>query len=421
MNRASTPGFTQGQLLLPVLETIGELGGSATPAEVIDAVSARLGVPDAVKNDFHEVDTGKWGMRKRSAWRQSLHWVRLNAATAGLIGREEYGRWTLTEKGRESLATCRPGLILTVYETPDGQAIWADAITAAGALADSSIQLLLSSPPYPLMSGRGYGRFNEGEVVELIVNCAREWRHAMKDEGSIVLDFMDCWLPKAQTGGAARSLYQEKLLIALCEDVKLYFADRLFWRNTSHLPDSPWVTIRRVRCNADTHQLLWLSKTPNPRADNRKIMVDAAPATIAAYLQKARRGAVNHVGPSGHNNLFEEQMRAVQAGQTLKVIPRNLIDLSNGDTHRDLMRQLRELGLPRHDAMMPLALCERLIKFLTEPGDLVYDPFGGSGTVGLAATGLGRRFALSDRSLAHLLGSALRFKDATFEPWVQAA
>ena len=64
---------------------------------------------------------------------------------------------------------------------------------------------------------------------------------------------------------------------------------------------------------------------------------------------------------------------------------------------------------------------ERLIKFLTEPGDLVYDPFGGSGTVGLAATGLGRRFALSDRSLAHLLGSALRFKDATFEPWVQAA
>ena len=149
--------------------------------------------------------------------------------------------------------------------------------------------------------------------------------------------------------------------------------------------------------------------------------VDAAPATIAAYLQKARRGAVNHVGPSGHNNLFEEQMRAVQAGQTLKVIPRNLIDLSNGDTHRDLTRQLRELGLPRHDAMMPRALCERLIKFLTEPGDLVYDPFGGSGTVGLAAAGLGRRFALSDRSLAHLLASALRFEGASFEPRVSAA
>jgi site-specific DNA-methyltransferase (cytosine-N4-specific) len=414
MNPPAAKHFTQRQLMLPVLETLGELGGAGTPAQVIDAVAQRLGVPEAVKNDFRTVDTGRWGLRKRSAFRQAVHWARFNALCAGLLDRSEKGIWTLTEKGRGSLANCQAGVILTVYETPDGQVVWADAITAAGALADDSISLLFTSPPYPIMSGRGYGRFTDAEVVELIVRCATDWRRALKDDGSIVINTRDCWLPKAQTGGAVRSLFQEKLLLALCEDVRLFFADRFYWRNPSHLPDSPWITVTKCRTTLDTEQLVWLSKTANPHADNRAVLVDAAPSTIATYLRKARQASCNHVGPSGHKNLFEEQMGAVAAGQTLKVIPRNLLEISNGDTHRAWTRQLKELGLPRHDAMFPVALAEHFIRFLTRPGELVYDPFAGSCTTGVAALKLGRQFLGSDRSLAHLLASALRFERVSF-------
>ena len=387
-----------------------EFGGSAPAAKVIDAVSDRLGVPNEVRNDYREVDCGKWGVRRRCAWRQKIHWVRQNAIYAGLIENSASGIWTLSDRGRGSLNNCQPGVILTIYETPSGEAVWCDAMTASGALETNSINLLFSSPAYPLAGkGRAYGNISPGETVEMIVKCAKEWRRAMKDDASIVLNFRDVWLPKAETGGAVRSLYQEKLLLALVEDVGLYFADRLFWKNPGHMPDSPWVTIRRVRTNMDVEQLFWLSKSPNPKADNRRILVDAKPETIASYLRKSKRGQKRVIGPSGQGNCFEEQMAAVAAGQTLKVIPRNLVEFANTDPRVKLHAKLKDLGLPKHDAVMPRGLAEHVIKFLTEPGDTVVDLFNGSGTVCAAAESLGRRWIGGDRSLAHVLSSALRF------------
>ena len=54
-----------------------------------------------------------------------------------------------------------------------------------------------------------------------------------------------------------------------------------------------------------------------------------------------------------------------------------------------------------HPAPFPETLPERLIKFYTFRGQTVLDPFGGSGTVGLVAAGLGRHFILGDNSPAY--------------------
>jgi DNA modification methylase len=45
-----------------------------------------------------------------------------------------------------------------------------------------------------------------------------------------------------------------------------------------------------------------------------------------------------------------------------------------------------------HTTQLPLALVERIIRVASNAGDLVLDPFAGSGTVPLAARGLGRRY-----------------------------
>ena len=45
-----------------------------------------------------------------------------------------------------------------------------------------------------------------------------------------------------------------------------------------------------------------------------------------------------------------------------------------------------------HTTQKPLALMEELVADFTDPGDLILDPFAGSGTTGLAAIRLGRRF-----------------------------
>lgn len=50
-----------------------------------------------------------------------------------------------------------------------------------------------------------------------------------------------------------------------------------------------------------------------------------------------------------------------------------------------------------HNTVKPLALMRWLIRLVTKPGDIVLDPFGGSGTTGAAALLEGRRVILVER------------------------
>lgn len=51
-----------------------------------------------------------------------------------------------------------------------------------------------------------------------------------------------------------------------------------------------------------------------------------------------------------------------------------------------------QTGVRVHPTQKPLALMEALVRDFTDPGDLILDPFAGSGTTGVAAIRLGRRF-----------------------------
>lgn len=51
-----------------------------------------------------------------------------------------------------------------------------------------------------------------------------------------------------------------------------------------------------------------------------------------------------------------------------------------------------ERAFGKHPTQKPIALMEHFIKTLTNPGDLVVDPFMGSGSAGVAAISMGRRF-----------------------------
>jgi site-specific DNA-methyltransferase (adenine-specific) len=67
----------------------------------------------------------------------------------------------------------------------------------------------------------------------------------------------------------------------------------------------------------------------------------------------------------------------------------------------------REKSHGRHPTQKPLALLERVIAASTKEGDLVLDPFTGSGTTGVAAVTSGRRFLGVEMS-GEYLGLAAR-------------
>lgn len=49
-----------------------------------------------------------------------------------------------------------------------------------------------------------------------------------------------------------------------------------------------------------------------------------------------------------------------------------------------------------HSAVFPVELCDRVIRFYSMKGDLIFDPFAGSGTVGKSAIRLGRKFFMTE-------------------------
>ena len=171
--------------------------------------------------------------------------------------------------GKAGLQNCRHGVVLTVYETDLGQALWATCESAVQLISAGSVDLIMTSPPYPLTQKKQYGNLDTREHVEWLAGCARDWRRILADTGSLVLNLADVWTP----GAPAVSLYQERLLIKLIDELGYHLAQKFYWENPAKMPSpAEWVTVRRIRVTNSIENIWWLAKTPHPKANNREVL-----------------------------------------------------------------------------------------------------------------------------------------------------
>lgn len=75
-----------------------------------------------------------------------------------------------------------------------------------------------------------------------------------------------------------------------------------------------------------------------------------------------------------------------------------------------------EKRLGKHPTQKPIALLNRIISASSNPDDLVLDPFNGSGTTGVVATALGRRYIGIDTNDEYLALTQKRFEDVVNAP-----
>jgi site-specific DNA-methyltransferase (cytosine-N4-specific) len=87
------------------------------------------------------------------------------------------------------------------------------------------------------------------------------------------------------------------------------------------------------------------------------------------------------------------------------------LQYGNNDANGDYMKRCAEAGLKPHPARFPTQLPEFFMKYLTDPGDLVVDIFGGSNTTGFVAEQLRRYWLSFEIERRYLEGSKLRFLD----------
>lgn len=292
------------------------------------------------------------------------------------------------------------------YSTDFGSAYCGDSRDLLAQLPEGSVNLIFTSPPYALHFKKEYGNVDKADYVEWFLSFAREMFRVLADDGSLVLNIGGSYNPKTPT----RSLYHFKLLIRLVEEAGFHLAQECFWYNPAKMPvPAEWVTVRRQRIRDSVEYVWWLSKSPFPKADNRKVLRPYS----KDMLRLAKKGVRSTVRPSGHaiRSSFDkiENGGSIPSNVIGDEVPTDILTLGNNSANDIYTKRCKEAGIKIHPARFPAALPEFFLKLLTDEGDIALDPFAGSNTTGAVAEQLGRRWLAFEIVENYLAASKFRF------------
>ena len=104
-----------------------------------------------------------------------------------------------------------------------------------------------------------------------------------------------------------------------------------------------WVNVRRIRVKDSVEYIYWLGKTPNPNADNSKVLQSYS----KDMLRLIRKGVTKTIRPSGHN--IKETFAQDRGGS----IPGNLIQCGNNESNSNYFATLKKMKRKIHPADFP--------------------------------------------------------------------
>jgi len=267
-----------------------------------------------------------------------------------------------------------------------------------GTALEGKVNLIFTSPPFPLNRRKSYGNKIGREYVDWLSSFAPLFRRLLSDDGSLVVELGNAWQP----GEPVMSTLSIEALLELKKKGEFHLCQEFIWNNPARLPSpAQWVNVERIRVKDSFTRLWWLSKTTRPKANNRRIL-----RRYSKDMQKLLRTKKYNPGkrPSEHaigaTSFFRDNTGS---------IPSNVISISNTRSLDDYLKYCKENDILKHPARMPIELASFFISFLTEPGDLVLDPFAGSNVTGYTAEMLGRRWVSIEINETFAKSSMSRF------------
>jgi len=298
--------------------------------------------------------------------------------------------------------------VLPYYDTDYGQAFLGDSLEIMKGLPDNSVNLILTSPPFALTRQKEYGNQLEQDYIDWFMQFSKEFYRLLTPNGSLVIDLGGAYLP----GHPTRSIYQYELLVRLCREQKFFLAQEFFHYNPARLPTpAEWVTVRRIRVKDSVNIVWWLSKTENPKSDNRKVLKPYS-ESMKALLKNGYKAQMR---PSGHDisTKFGNDNGGAIPPNLLQMVDftDNVLELANTESNSNYMKRCKALNIKPHPARFPKDFADFFIKFTTTENDLVLDPFAGSNTTGYAAEQLERRWIAIEINEPYLEGSKIRFEE----------
>lgn len=255
------------------------------------------------------------------------------------------------------------------------------------------IQLVFTSPPFPLNRKKKYDNKQGDAFKNWLADYAGLLKELVTCDGSIVVEMGNAWEP----GKPVMSTLAIEALLAFKTAANLHLCQEFIWHNPSKLPTpAQWVTVERIRVKDSFTRLWWMSPSENPKADNRSVL-----APYSAAMERLLKTKKYNAGRRPSEHVIRDKSFLKNNGGAIppSVIAAEQMDypeafLVGSNTHRlpEYAKYCEENDLQQHPARMPPELAAFFIKFCSESGDLVLDPFAGSNTTGATAESLGRRW-----------------------------
>lgn len=278
---------------------------------------------------------------------------------------EDGSRQTVPRKGFSPQSFSKQA----AHRTELGALLVGDCLDTLRQTPADSLDLVITSPPYDRQGKYGNGeRYERGWYEDFFLKVSGEVLRVLKPEGSFILNY------RSKRHGSERGTLQYEIVFWLREQGFL-FAEDFVWGKPSPPPGrfNRFLKDAVEYCFHFTKSDGWQFYPENVLSPARWDIKDR---------QRRKKLAHNHVrvnAPSGHGR------NRVQAGPDL-VRPSTLLHFEP------------EFGPnpTRHPARFPIELPIFFIKLLTQPGQIVFDPFAGTCTTALAAEQLGRQWLMAE-------------------------
>jgi len=225
----------------------------------------------------------------------------------------------------------------------------------AGEFAD----LIVTSPPFAEQRKKSYGGIPENEYPDWMLSVVRVGMETLKPSGSFVINI------KEHVNNGVRSLYVLETILLLAKEFR--FVDEYIWNKTN-----PFPTGNKKRLKDGYERCLHFTKSADYQFFPDAVRVKSTSKWAGSNERRKNKGAFTTSNGSNMNMSRRITGDMVRTSNVI-TLPSSCINIG-------------------HPAAFPIELPEFFIKLMTKVGDVVVDPFVGSGTTALAAQRLGRQF-----------------------------
>ena len=229
---------------------------------------------------------------------------------------------------------------------------------------DESIQLCFTSPPYSDMKTyENFKGIDPDKYNDWIIPIIKELYRVIKMDGSFILNIND------KVRDRFRHPFIFELVSRICKETGFKLFERLFWNKGKYLPHPK-------RFGDKVEYLFWFAKSESVYVNLENMRVPYDKKSIKR-MEKPIKKRFNR-NEENQNATEYKSWKANPNG----ALPSTLITIGSESQRIS----------DKHMAVFPLKLVDYFIKGGSKKGDIIIDPFMGTGTVAVSARNLNRNY-----------------------------